>query len=72
MRPRRRLHVLAGMRLPLTAFIRILRDPDARGSALLVVSLFLLGTAFYASVEGWSLVGARSPKPTVASVMVEK
>ena len=55
---RRRLHVLAGMRLPLTAFVRILRDPDARGSALLVVSLFLVGTAFYSIVEGWRVVDA--------------
>jgi len=56
MRPRRPIHVFAGMRLPLTAFLRMLRDPSARGSALLVVSLFLVGTAFYAIVEGWSLV----------------
>jgi hypothetical protein len=46
------------MRLPLTAFIRILRDPEARGSALLVVSLFLVGTVFYAIAEGWSVVDA--------------
>lgn len=52
----RRIHVFAGMRLPLTAFIRILRDRERRGSALLVVSLFLIGTAFYAIVEGWSIV----------------
>ena len=46
------------MRLPLTAFIRILRDSRTRGSALLVVSLFLVGTAFYALAEGWSVVDA--------------
>ncbi len=46
------------MRLPLEAFLRILRDPSARGSALLVVSLFLVGTAFYSIVEGWSVVDA--------------
>src|SRR5687768_1709531 len=55
-RPRRAPHVFAGMRLPLTAFLRMLRDPDTRGSALLVISLFLVGTAFYAIVEGWSIV----------------
>jgi len=44
------------MRLPLTAFVRMLRDPRGRGLALLVVSLFFIGTVFYWITEGWSLV----------------
>jgi voltage-gated potassium channel len=55
---RPRIYVLAGMRLPLTAFVRILRDREARGSPVLVVSLFLIGTAFYVIAEGWSVVDA--------------
>jgi hypothetical protein len=44
------------MRLPLEALLRMLRDPNTRGSAVLVVSLFLVGTVFYSLVEGWSVV----------------
>jgi voltage-gated potassium channel len=50
--------VLGGMRLPLTAFVRMVRDPRTRGTVLLVVSLFLVGTVFYALVEGWSVIDA--------------
>jgi hypothetical protein len=53
-----RVRPFAGMRLPLQAFARMLRDPETRGSAFLVLSLFAVGTAFYAIVEGWSLVDA--------------
>ena len=53
-----RIRILSGMRLPLTASVRMLRDPHARGSALLVVSLFAVGTLFYSIVEGWSVIDA--------------
>ena len=46
------------MRLPIEAFWRMLRDPATRGPALLVISLFLVGTTFYTLVEEWSVVDA--------------
>jgi dipeptide/tripeptide permease len=52
----RRPHIAAGMTLPLVAFVRMLRSREERGSALLVISLFLVGTVFYTLTEDWSLV----------------
>lgn len=50
------MHPVAGMRLPLQALIRMIRDPHGRGLALLVVSLFLVGTVVYSIFEAWSLL----------------
>jgi voltage-gated potassium channel len=47
---------VVGMRLPLAALARMFRDPHGRGLALLVVSLFLIGTVFYWIFEPWSLL----------------
>jgi voltage-gated potassium channel len=53
-----RRHVFAGLILPVRAFVLMLRDPEERGPALLVISLLLAGTTFYTLVEGWSVVDA--------------
>jgi voltage-gated potassium channel Kch len=51
-----RPHIFAGLGLPLRAVVAMARDPDERGSLLLVVSLLIAGTVFYTLVEGWSVV----------------
>jgi voltage-gated potassium channel len=56
LQPRRRFHVVSGMVLPLVALIRMVRDPQGRAPVLLVLSLFIIGTAFYWSVEDWSVI----------------
>ena len=53
-----RPHLLAGIGLPLRALLLMARDPEARGPLLLVVSLLVVGSAFYTMVEGWTLVDA--------------
>ena len=53
-----RPRLLAGLALPLRALSAMLRDREERGPALLVASLLVVGTAFYAIVEGWSVVDA--------------
>jgi hypothetical protein len=55
-RPRPRL--LSGIGLPLRALRMMLTDPHARGPALLVASLLIVGTVFYVAVEGWGVVDA--------------
>lgn len=54
----RRPGPFAGLTLPLRALRRMVADPTGRASALLVASLFLVGTVFYAVAEGWSVVDA--------------
>jgi voltage-gated potassium channel len=54
----RRPRLLAGLGLPLLALGEMARDREKRGPLLLVISLLIAGTAFYAIVEGWSLVDA--------------
>jgi len=56
--PRRRVYPFVGMRLPLMALGRMTRDPEGRGVLLLVVSLVLVGTTFYALTEGWNVIDA--------------
>jgi len=51
----RRPHVFAGMLLPLRALWEMVRVPETRGPVLLVLSLLIVGTAFYSIVEDWSL-----------------
>jgi voltage-gated potassium channel len=53
-----RPRLLSGIGLPLRALVRMARDPQDRGSLLLVASLLIVGTAFYTVVEGWSVVDA--------------
>jgi voltage-gated potassium channel len=53
-----RPRVLAGLGLPIRALAAMVRDPEERGPVLLVASLLVVGTAFYAIVEGWSVVDA--------------
>jgi hypothetical protein len=53
-----RVHPAAGMLLPILAFRRMVRSPQGRGPAYLVISLFLVGTVFYSLAEGWSPVDA--------------
>jgi voltage-gated potassium channel len=53
-----RPRLFAGLGLPIRAFALMLRDPEERGPALLVISLLLAGTVFYTLVEGWSIVDA--------------
>lgn len=53
-----RPRVLAGLGLPIRALAVMVRDPEERGPVLLVASLLVVGTAFYAIVEGWSVVDA--------------
>jgi len=36
----------------------MLRDREERGPALLVASLLIVGTVFYALVEGWGVIDA--------------
>lgn len=55
---RERPRLFAGLGLPIRAFGLMLRDPEERGPALLVISLLLAGTVFYTLVEGWSIVDA--------------
>jgi hypothetical protein len=43
------------MFLPLRALWEMVRVPETRGPVLLVISLLIVGTAFYSIVEGWSL-----------------
>ena len=52
--PRPRL--INGLLLPIKALGALWRDRDTRGPLLLVVSLLIVGTAFYMLVEEWSLV----------------
>jgi voltage-gated potassium channel len=54
----KRPRLFAGLGLPIRAFALMLRDPEERGPALLVISLLLAGTVFYTLVEGWSVVDA--------------
>ena len=56
--PSRRVRPAGGLLFPFLAFIRMLRDPQGRGPAVLVISLFLAGTVFYTLVEDWSVVDA--------------
>lgn len=53
-----RPRLFAGLGLPVRAFLLMLRDPEERGPALLVISLLIAGTVFYTLVEGWSIVDA--------------
>jgi voltage-gated potassium channel len=53
-----RPHLAAGLTLPLRALGRMLRDPHDRAPALLVLSLFIVGTVFYTLTEDWSVVDA--------------
>jgi voltage-gated potassium channel len=53
-----RPHLFAGIGLPIRAFVLMVRDPEERGPALLVISLLVAGTTFYTLVEGWSVVDA--------------
>jgi dipeptide/tripeptide permease len=46
------------MRLPLMALGRMTRDPEGRGVLLLVVSLVLVGTIFFALTESWNVIDA--------------
>jgi voltage-gated potassium channel len=55
-RPRRRPRLVAGLLLPAQALADLARDPATRGTVLLVLSLLIVGTAFYTTVEGWSVV----------------
>jgi voltage-gated potassium channel len=55
---RDRPRIFAGIGLPLRALVHMARDPHDRGPLLLVASLLIVGTAFYAVVEGWSIVDA--------------
>ena len=55
---RDRPRVTAGLGLPLRALGIMARDPEERGPLVLVVSLLIVGTAFYTVVEGWSVVDA--------------
>jgi len=54
----RRPRLFAGLRLPLSALVIMLRDREERGPALLVASLLIVGTVFYALVEGWGVIDA--------------
>jgi voltage-gated potassium channel len=58
--PRRngRPHLFAGIGLPLRALAVMARDPHERGPLLLVVSLLIVGVAFYTVFEGWSVADA--------------
>jgi voltage-gated potassium channel len=51
-----RPHVINGLLLPIKALGALWRDRDTRGPLLLVISLLIVGTAFYMLVEEWSLV----------------
>lgn len=53
-----RPRLLAGLGLPIRAFVHMIRDREERGPVLLVISLLIAGTIFYTLVEGWSLVDA--------------
>ena len=53
-----RPRLLAGLGLPIRAFAQMVRDPEERGPALLVISLLVAGTVFYTLIEGWSVVDA--------------
>jgi hypothetical protein len=55
---RHRRHLFAGIGLPLRAVGEMWRDPEDRGSLLLVISLLIVGVVFYTLVEGWSVVDA--------------
>jgi voltage-gated potassium channel Kch len=57
-RSRSRPRLIAGLGLPLRALAAMAADPHSRGILLLVLSLLILGTAFYTAVEGWSVVDA--------------
>jgi voltage-gated potassium channel len=58
MTPQERPRLVAGLGLPIRALVAMSRDPEERGPAVLVASLLAVGTAFYALVEGWSIVDA--------------
>jgi voltage-gated potassium channel len=53
-----RRHVMAGLGLPIRALVQMVRDPEERGPVLLVLSLLIVGSAFYMIVEGWSFIDA--------------
>jgi len=53
-----RPHLLAGIELPMRAVVEMARNRAERGPLLLVASLLVGGTAFYALWEGWSVVDA--------------
>jgi voltage-gated potassium channel len=53
-----RPRLLAGLALPLRALAAMVRDPEERGPVVLVASLLVVGAAFYAIAEGWSVVDA--------------
>jgi hypothetical protein len=53
-----RPRLLAGLGLPLQAVAAMARDAEERGPLLLVVSLLIVGTAFYTVVEGWGVIDA--------------
>jgi len=56
MESRPRPHLVNGLLLPIKALGALWRDRDTRGPLLLVISLLIVGTAFYMLVEEWSLV----------------
>jgi voltage-gated potassium channel len=58
MTPDRRPRLILGLGLPVRAMVRMARDPERRGPLLLVVSLLIVGTAFYSLVEGWNVLDA--------------
>jgi voltage-gated potassium channel len=53
-----RPRLLAGLGLPLRALALMARDREERGPLLLVASQLVVGTVFYALVEGWSVIDA--------------
>jgi voltage-gated potassium channel len=55
---RGRPRLLGGLALPLRALGLMARDPEERGPLLLVLSLLIVGTAFYSIVEGWNVIDA--------------
>lgn len=53
---------MARTQLPLPRFLvnlaRATRDPELRGLMIFIAMLLLVGTIFYANVEGWGLLDA--------------
>ncbi|HEX2412149.1 MAG TPA: potassium channel family protein [Solirubrobacteraceae bacterium] len=53
-----RPHLISGLGLPLRALVAMARHPEERGPLLLVFSLLVIGTVFYALVEGFTVIDA--------------
>jgi voltage-gated potassium channel len=53
-----RPRLISGIGLPLRALVAMGRHPEERGPLLLVLSLLIIGTAFYVLVEGFTVVDA--------------